>query len=336
MALSPREKDNITRWSESQKGFYEVYYLKWNDLAAGVAVWLRYTLLAPLNRPPEVSTWGIFFDTKNPEKNLGLKSTFPLSEARIEHDFFYFAAGSSAIFDDGARGEIVQGANRMSWEFKFEEPCLSLRHYPFPLYFGGFPKTKFLAPYVSCRVSGEFNLNNRRFALDHLPAHQGHLWGTEMAHSWVWGNCNTFEEDPDFCFEGLSASVRMAGRTTPPMTLLFFEWEGKTYRLNSPARWLTNRSEHGLDRWHFEGVTGDLLFRGDLFARTQEMAGVRYEDPGGSERFCHNTKTADLEVQVLRKRGSDWEPVRTYHAAHSAAFEMVQPTLDPRVKVFIA
>ena len=335
MSLSSREQDNLTRWKESQKGFYEVYYLKWNDLAVGVAVWLRYTLLAPIKGPAEVSVWGIFFDTKDPSKNIGLKNNFPLADARIERDVFYFAAGPSAIYDEGARGEIVQGANKMSWELKFEEPSLSLRHYPAPLYWGKFPKTKFLAPYLSMRLSGEFRLNDRRFTLNQLSAHQGHLWGTEMAHSWVWGNCNAFQEDETFCFEGISAQVKVGERLTPPMTLLFFYWEGKLYRMSGPSHWVTNRSEHGLDRWHLEGKSGDLLFTGDIFARTEEMAGVRYQDPNGSERFCHNTKTADMKVQILRKRKSGWEPIKAFSASHSAAFERVLSGLDPQVKLLI-
>lgn len=335
MSLSERERDNLTRWNPSQKGFYEVWYLKWNDPAQGIAAWLRYTLLAPLSRDPEVSVWGIFFDSKDPKKNVAIKKTYPIGEARIEREIFYFAAGPSAIFDSGARGELVEGQNRLSWELKFQDEGLSLRHFPSLLYLGGLPKTKLVAPYLSTRISGDFVVNDRSFSLQAVPAHQAHLWGTQMADSWVWGNCNAFEEDPNFCFEGLTASARLGDRISPPLTLLFFYWEGRLYRFNAPWSWATNQSRHDLDRWHFEASQKGIRFVGDLIAQTESMAGVRYEDPDGSNRFCHNTKVADLKIAVLKEKKGGWECVKTFNASKTAAFEVVQPNLDRRVPLLI-
>ena len=66
MTLAAEERDNLTRWHPPQDGFYEVYYLKWNDPSQGIAAWLRYTLLAPVNREPEASVWAVFFDAAHP------------------------------------------------------------------------------------------------------------------------------------------------------------------------------------------------------------------------------------------------------------------------------
>lgn len=335
MPLSPQEKDNLTRWHESQKGFYEVYYLKWNDVANGRAVWLRYTLLSPKNRPPEASVWAIIFDTKDPSNNFGLKKDYPLSEARIERDFFYFAAGPSAIFQSGARGELDDGKNQVSWEIKFGDPLLSLRHFPSSFYWGGLPKTKLLAPYLSTKLSGEITINGRRIDFENLPAHQAHIWGTDMAPFWTWANCNAFTGPDEFCFEGLSARLNVGGRTTPPLTLLFFQWEGRFYRFATPWDWWRNKSQSSLDRWIFEATDGNILFSGELTARLPEIAGVKYENPDGSLRYCHNTKTGDLKIRVLRKKKFGWEEMTTYEASGTAAFETVQPTLDPRARLLI-
>jgi hypothetical protein len=363
LPISHQERDNLLRWDLKKRGFYEVYYLKWNDLSQGIAGWLRYTLLIPQDRTrePEVSVWAIFFDAKDPQKNCAVKKTFSIREARIEKEIFYLSAGPSAIFETGARGEIGDEKTQMSWELKFEGEGLWLKHFPSPLYWGRFPKTKFLAPYLSVKVNGEFAVNGRRFVLRRAPAHQAHLWGTEMAPFWIWGNCNTFAEDPDFCFEGLSARIGVGGKISPPLTLLFFFWRNKLYRFNSPAQWFTNRSVYDfdqrqrrvegeapralpvegatrapvIDRWRFEASSHDVRFVGELFTETDAMAGVRYEDPDGSERFCHNTKVADLKIHILQKENGGWKTEETVTASKSAAFEVVQPTLDRRVKLLI-
>ena len=334
MPLSPQEEDNVTLWKPGKNPFYEVYYLKWNDPRQGVAAWLRYTLLARPGQEAEASIWGVFFDAKDPKATVGLKKTYSLRETRIEREIFYFSAGPSAIYDGGARGEISNEKNKISWELKFE-PGLSLRPYPSLLYLTGFPKTKYVAPFVSTRLSGEFEINGQKFLLDRVPAHQGHLWGTEHATSWVWGNCNTFEEDTEFYFDGLSARMTLGEKLSPPMTLLFFYWEGQLYSFNSPLAWRRNKSEHQLDRWHFEAGTKEILFVGDISAHPEEMVGVRYQDPTSGERFCHNTKIANAQIQILKKNKAGWDVVKTLNAQKSAAFEVVEPLLDKRVRLVI-
>ncbi len=337
MPLSQREEDNLTRWDGHRKSFYEVYYLKWNDLSQGIAGWLRYTLLAPRDGNPEFSVWGIFFDSNNPSHNLGLKKNYTRKESVIERDIFYFAPGPSAIFDGGARGDLSDEKRSLSWELKFDgshHETLSLRHLPWPLYHGGFPKTKIVSPYLSCPISGDFVVNGRRYQLSKVPSHQAHLWGSEQAQSWAWGNCNTFD-DPDFVFEGLSARINVAGRTSPPMTLLYFYWDGQWHAFNSPRQWFLSRSEHSLTRWHFEAGTGRLRFVGDMIARPEHMVGVRYDDPTGSERYCHNTKVADLTIEILERIGKNWECVKKVSAWNSAAFEVVGPSHDRHVPLLI-
>lgn len=335
MSLSSREKANLTRWNGREKPFYEVYYLKWCDPSQSAAAWIRYTLLAPLNREPEVSVWAMFFDIKDPSKNAALKKTFPLQESRIEREIFYFAPGSSAIFDDGARGELSDGNHRATWDLVFQEKNDPLWYFPRLLYKTVFPKTKFVVPYLSTRLSGEFTWNERRFLLSNAAAHQGHLWGTESAESWNWANANLFEEDPSFCFEGLSARVRLGARLSPPLTLLFFQWEGKLYKCNSPWKWFTSRSEPELDRWHFEATSGGFMFVGDGHVSTDRMIVVRYEDPAGGERFSHHAESADMRIQILKKAKWGWETVKTLTCRGAAAFEAVRPSRDPRVRLLL-
>ncbi len=129
--------------------------------------------------------------------------------------------------------------------------------------------------------------------------------------------------------------MNLGEKTSPPFNVFCFFWEGSVYKLGGPWHWVKNRSEGSIDRWHIEGKSGDLIFVGDVWADPKEMAGVRYEDTNGSARYCHNSKTADMRVQIFREKKSGWEPVKTLTASKSAAFEVVQPTLDPRVRVFI-
>jgi hypothetical protein len=191
-----------------------------------------------------------------------------------------------------------------------------------------------VVPYLSTKISGDFSFGDRRLTLTNAPAHQGHLWGTEHGESWVWADANTFD-DPSFCFDGLSARVKFGEKPSPLFTSLFFQWEGRLYRCNSPRHWISNRSAHELDRWHFEAIEDDTLFVGDCHTSPDRMSAVRYQDPTGGERFAHHTETASMEIRILKKSKSGWQAVKTLKALDSAAFECVRRERDPRVRLLL-
>ena len=314
MALDDLERDNLPRWHPQRRNFFESYVLSWNDPRQKIAGWLRYSLLAPAARDPEVTLSGFFFDSSDPTQNRDLQETVPIRSLRSENEIFYFATPTAAIYQTGARGELKSQQDQLSWELKLQEPIVSLRHFPKTFYQLPWPSTKLVAPHLSCRISGEFTVNQKKFSLDAVPGHQAHLWGTARARRWVWGHCNSFE-DPSAVFEGFSVSDKL--------TLLFFVYQGKRYSFLSPWHWSQNKSLPGEHRWHFESAAGEFRFIGDLFTDPKQMMTVRYEDPDGTWREARDTKVADLKIQVLKK-GRDWELVDTLTAQKSAAFEVVR------------
>ena len=320
--LSSEEKNNLSQWI-GQKPFYEVYYLKFNNLKDETALWLRYTLLVPKKREPEASLWGIFFDAKNPANNFFIKETVSAKQFKIERDFFYFSIGESSLFQDGAVGQMKQSSHTLQWDLHFSHET-SLNHYPSPLYLLPYPKTKFLAPHLSMRVSGSVLIDGKRMLLDNVPGHQAHLWGTGQATRWAWANCNTFVEDPTAVFEGLTTQVKIGPRLSPPLPLFFFQIGGKHYAFNHSYHWKRNISHYDRQSWHLEAPAGNRYFVVNLWARPEDQMEVPYEDPTGSRRLCLNTKLADLQLDILEKKNGCWRMAKRLTAKRSAAFEVVE------------
>ena len=111
MGLTKQEKDNLTRWDGRRKGFYEVYFIKFNHLDTKTALWIRLTLLSPLKGEPLAEVWGIFFDLKNPGKNRAIKKSFPASAASIARDRFSFSIGGATMTQTGSSGGLIRGKN---------------------------------------------------------------------------------------------------------------------------------------------------------------------------------------------------------------------------------
>lgn len=334
--MTPSERDNLLVWDGRTRGHYEVYYLKFNDLAAGVACWLRYTLLAPLQAEPVAELWGIFFDRTEPAHNLALKATHPWSEAAVSQEPFRFQIGAAVLEHARAQGELRWGNQVLQWDLHWEPNPTSLRHLPFGwMYQGPFPKTKVLSPNFDIRISGTLEVNGRQYPLHDVPGQQSHLWGTKHADEWVWGHCNAFAEEDTAVFEGLSARVRAGPVVSPPLTLFCLRFRGRLYLLNGPLQLLTNRSTAEIGVWHFAGQGRSIRIEGRAKCAIEHLVGVEYTDPDGEKRWCHNTKVGDLRLTVFKQADKTWGLMQTLTAQRNCALEWVGQVREPRVAIWV-
>ncbi|MBI2982401.1 MAG: hypothetical protein HYY44_08985, partial [Deltaproteobacteria bacterium] len=240
MSIEASERENINRWSLSKEGgFFESYVVHWVDPAQEIAAVFRYNLLSSKKRDPEATVWGHFFNRKEPQQNLALKETHPLTSCQVEHELFYFSIGPSAIFQAGARGDLKNST--MSWELKFLPPILSFRHLPSPFYRLKVPAIKWLAPQLAAELSGELKIREKNFSFSSAVVSQVHLWGNGLDESWVRGHCHHFKEDPEALFEGISIPVTVKGRTMN-VPLLHIVYRGHSYLVRDPVAWIKSKS----------------------------------------------------------------------------------------------
>lgn len=334
--MTQSEQDNEARWDGHRRGFYEVYYLKVNDLRTGTALWVRYTLLAPRDRrkPPVAELWAAFFDRSDPTHNLALKRTYPVTRMTIGQAPFFFRVGEAVLRHHRAMGGLAGKEGAITWDLSWEPSRETFYHFPSPtLYRVGFPKTKVLAPNLSVRMEGAYSVNGVTYHLKDAPGHQAHLWGTRQGLRWTWGNCSAFAEDPTAVFEGLSAQVKVGPLPTPALTLYAFCYQGRWYLFNSITQWFTNRSHSRLGTWDIFAQGQGIRFRGRVRSRIEDLIGVRYTDTDGSHLYCHNAKVGDMVLKVYRQQRGRWALVDTLTSRGAAAVEWVMRRPDPRVPI---
>jgi hypothetical protein len=328
------ERDNLTVWDGVRRGFYEVYYLKLNHRASGRAFWLRYTLLAPRagRGNPVAELWGIAFDPAAPERNLALKRTVPIAEARIERERFGFAVGDAVLRHDAATGLLDGRAGRLAWDLRWQPPAETFFHFPHAaMYRLALPKTKVLAPNQDVAFHGTIRWDDETLECSGEPGQQAHLWGTQHADRWVWGHGNLFEGGADASFECLSARIRVGPVVTPDLVLLFLRRGGRWHRLNALWRAVLQTGAADLPRFRFAGRGDGVRLCGEAEARLEDLVGVEYTDPDGEHLWCYNTKIADLRLEVAAR---DTAP-QTLIARRSFALEFVQRCRDPRLPIRI-
>ncbi|HOX42684.1 MAG TPA: tocopherol cyclase family protein [Myxococcota bacterium] len=332
-----RDEANRLRWDGSQAGFYEVYFLKWNDRPSQTAGWLRYTLLSPRKGrgPALAELWGIFFDAADARRSFALKRSLPIERLRLDPNRFRLELGEALLEDGACRGALddPDRGHRLAWDLQLSSREGPLVHFPYePMYRLGLPRTKVLSPHVDARFSGTLQVGERTLRLEGAPGQQSHLWGTQHALRWAWGHCNCFEEDPQAVWEGLDTQLPLGPLESPHLGMFFLRRAGRWHRFDAPWRWLRQASRWSLGRWSFAAEDEELRVVGLVEAEPGRMLGVSYQDPDGRPLWCSNTKLADIRLHLSDTRG---QSLGTLTSRGACAAEFVERRVQPGVPIWI-
>jgi hypothetical protein len=346
--VSEAERDNQMRFDGKRTGFYEVYFIEVQDRTHRSGLWLRYTLRAPskTDQPSVAEVWSMFFDRTDPAKNMALKQSIPFRDASVEHAHLFFGIAGCQLTHSGCRGRIERDGRRIEWDLTWEERT-RLVHFPYEaMYRGAFPKTKVLSPHYDLRARGTYSANDARYEIAGEPGQQSHLWGTQHARRWIWAHANTFAEDPNAVFEGLTAQVRIGPIALPQLTMFALRYHGVDYLFNRPRDLLRNNESRidaqripstyfPVSRWIVGGGNDQLRFRGELWSELEHYIGARYTDPDGSELVCSHSKVASARLEILTRDGGAWRVADTLTSDGATALEFVGRDPDPRVAILV-
>ncbi len=306
-----RTQTELTLWqpgSHRRKGHLESYFLRLNDPGQNLALWLKWTVYAPIG--PEdrtvVETWGIFFDGADASRSKGWKEVAPIEGAEFARDRFHVRFGPSVLEEGHTTGLLKGEAGTLTWDLSFtpgEEPLI-----PFPMpwmYTGKFPKSKTKTPHPASRFSGTFTIDDRTYTVSNVPGMQGHNWGTEHSYLYSWGHCSAFEDHgDDTWFEGFSSRLKIGPWVTPYLSMGFLSLRGERYAFNSVGSLLRSEVESGTTWWNFTIPGRDHSLRGRVQAPKERFLGLHYYNPDGAVRYCLNSKMADGQIELLDRSGA--------------------------------
>ena len=323
---------------DGRPGHYEVYYLTLTDPVTGVGVWIRYTMVAPLDGAATAALWFLAMDPRPGHTAVvGCKETFPIEALSARTDPFEVTVGKARLTSDRMVG-AVDGAR---WDLRFQPSRLAYEHVNPMLRRLGVASTVLVLPQADLRIDGHLEIGGERLDLDQVHGGQAHLWGTKHARSWAWIHAGDFRDEsgapaPETVLDGVSVFVRRLGRDTGPSSPFVGRIDGEDFVSTSPARVLTNRSRFGLTGWAFEVSDGARRLIGEVDARRDQLAGVTYHDPDGELAYCYNSETATLRLQLLHRtrRVGGWEHRATFVAPGTAHFEYAQREPLPDVPLF--
>lgn len=330
------QADNVRRWDGAKRGHYEVWYLTFNHLPSQTGYWIRYTLESPLSGhgEPYAQLWFARFDGANPDRTFGINRKVPVSTMVAEASPFSVAISGSRLTHQSAAGAIEGNGHQASWDLAWDPAPETHRQLPGVMYRrGGLGDTTVLTPNLDVALRGTITVDGETLDLARAPGGQTHLWGRKHAHSWAWGHCNAFRDQPGAALETLTVRLERRGYVLPPLTVLCLYLDGRALRFNDYRNVPFTRGEFGTAFYRFTARGSRVRIEGEYSCRPEDMVVAHYHDPDGEPSFCANTEVADLRVTVFERssRLSGWRERVRLLAPRSGHFEVATRQRDPAV-----
>jgi hypothetical protein len=297
------EEDNVPAW-EARPGTYEVWFLTCSDRSTGTGYWLRSTLVAPKEGPPAAGAWFARFDLGDPGRNFGIHRRYDLAAAEVATDTFRTRIGDSTFASGLAEGSLEGPGHQARWRLEFPTGAPTHRLLPAPLYRAGLAPSHPCSPNVDTSVSGTLEIDGETVELRDVAAQQGHVHGRRHAERWAWAHCADFV-DEEAVIHAVTAQTRRGPLTTPFVTSIGVRWKGRWLRLNRFSR----KRDFGLGTWRIDVGNRRYRLTGRIESPARAMVRARYEDPDGSERYCHNSETASCRLALFERRAGGFEEV---------------------------
>jgi len=335
---------NAVRWDQGADPFYEVWYLIAVEPSTGDGLWIRYTLLNPLEHRAGAGAtlWFGYTCRADPRRSIAITRTFPTGTFTASQGRFDLALGAvsearrseaehrvsdaseprptASWRDLRLAGEIPSGPDTggrsASWELTITPESHEVdRLMPAWLRAISDRRTALTIPYPRLTVDGEVTIDGQSFAVRGAGGHQAHHWGRARADAWDWAHCAHFEGDPTAVLEALAPVLPGGIR----LTFLQLRLGDRVYRCDRLWDVARNRSAAGLGWWHFVAHDGATRIEADLTCAPERMLAFTYLSPSYAASRCWNTQIGDCLVRVF---DSDGREQRSLRSRGRAAAEM--------------
>lgn len=313
---------NAVRFDFKQSADHvESFYFKLNEPGGDRALWVKGTILSGLGRTPVAEAWSIVFDRQR--GHVAVKEVVPYAEAHFSREHLDVRIAELVLAPGKSRGKIAHGADQVSWELEFDVSGEPMVPYPHPkMYEGPFPSQKTVTPAPDTRFSGWYRVNGREIRVDGWKGMQSHNWGKRHTELYAWGHVNQWDDTDELVLEGATGRLKLGPVLAPPLTVLCVWHAGRKYHFNEVRTLLRSRGFITPRSWRFEARNADARVHGELVADTDDMVGLRYENPNGELTYCLNSKIAWGLLVLEPTRGQ-----RVHATTKAAALEI--GTKDP-------
>ncbi|MFO0618729.1 MAG: hypothetical protein U0414_39420 [Polyangiaceae bacterium] len=165
-------------------------------------------------------------------------------------------------------------------------------------------------------------------AIDGWIGSASHNWGSAHTDAYAWGQVMGFDGAPGSFLECITGDVKVAGLAVPRSTLAVLHHEGRSFAFTNPVVGMLARARYEVGAWTFRCEGRDAVIDARFHAPPSAFLGLRYRNPPGGTKICHNSKIARADVTLIERGGRV-----TTLTSDRAAFEILLD--EPRVPLAV-
>lgn len=295
---------NKTRWNK-EPGFFEVWYLTFNNQKTQEGFWIRFTLVVPKNvmESPFLNVW--FTGFRKDKITSIISPNYKISECEFTDEIIKI---KNSYFTEGeTKGEISSDLNKVVWELKFTDGNEFL-HLPAQLYNIPILHSYLASPNLSFEIKGKITINDEEVEIDGKGT-QSHIWGKEMPDRWIWAHTDSFESHSGV-FELLSAETQYGPFGNLSASRIYLKFDDEEFSFFT-VRNLAFKECSLFPEYIFFATGKKYKIEGKLYADKKSFAQYNYPMPTNKEVFCSNTECGSINI-VVYKRDSIFKPFVYY------------------------
>ncbi len=332
MRLWSGKPSSVSRWADpaarwgtggvrydavsARRGHVEAWSLKASDPEGRRAISLRWTIWAGERDPRRAiaEAWAVAFGTRH--GHVATKTSVPFEAAAFRRASLGVTVDGAALSEASARGRVESGGRAIGYDLDIT--ALEPVHWPAPsIPLPPYPLQRIASPVPNARIRGVVEVEGEIWSLDGWPGMVGHQWGRAHAEAQAWGHCNAWDDGDDVVIEGFTARARAGPLPLRSRTAIAVRHDGVTSVLSGALSLVRPTQTEGSispRRWCFRARAPRLEVDGEMWADTDDLVGLFYQNPDGTTVHCLHTKLAHAEV-TLRFEGRAPKALRSRQAA---------------------
>lgn len=293
-----------SRWNK-EPGFFEVWYITFNDQETGDGYWIRFTLVVPKNvmESPFLNIWFTAF------KKDGIISiiseNYRFSECSFSDE--HIKIGNSLLTTNTTEGEVLNKFHRAKWNLTIGDGAEFL-HLPSLIYQIPILHSYLASPNISFPIKGKIEIDGIESEIEGRGT-QSHIWGREMPDKWIWAHTDNFENHNGF-FELISVETHLGPLKNASSSRIFLRFEDEEFSLITLNK-IGFKDHTSFPEYLFFATGKKYKIEGKLYGDLKKFIQYHYPMPTNKEVFCTNTECGSLNI-VIYKRDSLLKPFVYY------------------------
>ncbi|MCX7945163.1 MAG: hypothetical protein N2746_11715 [Deltaproteobacteria bacterium] len=292
------------RWNK-EPGFFEVWYLTFNDSNSGDGYWIRFTLVVPKNvmESPFLNIWFTAF-TKDGIISV-ISENFKMSDCVFSDEKVQIK--DTYLTSNHTKGYIFGKTHNVKWDLIMESGDEFL-HLPVQLYRIPILHSYLASPNISFEIKGKVEIDDKTFEISGKGTHS-HIWGREMPDRWVWAHTDTFENHRGY-LELISVETHLGAIGKVSSSRIYLRFDDEDFSFITINNVLFKESI-AFPEYTFSATGRKYRIEGKLYSEKKNFVQYNYPMPSNKEVFCTNTECGSVNIVVF-KRESVLQPFVYY------------------------